>query len=124
MSIPSHLHYTADHEWVLLDGDIATVGITQYAADALGDVVYLDLPEVGTAVTAAGVCGEIESTKSVSDLFAPLDGEVIEINQAIVDDASAVNLDPYGGGWLLKLRVGAASNLLSAQEYTELVEVN
>ncbi len=119
--IPAELQYTAEHEWVAA-GDPATVGITAHAADALGDVVYLELPEVGAAVTAGEVCGEIESTKSVSELFAPVDGTVVEVNTAAVDDPSVVNADPYGAGWLLKVAVsGGSGGLLSAAQYTELV---
>ncbi|SFI24892.1 MULTISPECIES: glycine cleavage system protein GcvH [Microbacterium] len=103
------LKYTAEHEWVAVDGDVATVGITDYAADKLGDVVYVDLPAVGTNVTADAVCGEIESTKSVGELYAPLSGEVVEINDAAVDDPSLVNAEPYEAGWLIKVRVDAAA---------------
>lgn len=103
------LKYTAEHEWVAVDGDIATVGITDYAADKLGDVVYVDLPAVGATVTADAVCGEIESTKSVGELYAPLTGEVVEINDAAVDDPSLVNAEPYEAGWLIKVRVDAAA---------------
>ncbi len=103
------LKYTAEHEWVALDGDVATVGITDYAADKLGDVVYVDLPAVGTTVTADAVCGEIESTKSVGELYAPLSGEVVEINDAAVDDPSLVNAEPYEAGWLIKVKVDAAA---------------
>ncbi|MCB2175990.1 MAG: glycine cleavage system protein GcvH [Actinomycetales bacterium] len=119
--IPAELQYTAEHEWVAA-GEPATVGITAHAADALGDVVYLELPEVGATVTAGAVCGEIESTKSVSELFAPVDGTVVEVNTAAVDDPSVVNADPYGAGWLLKVAVsGEPGGLLSAAQYTELV---
>lgn len=119
--IPTELQYTAEHEWVAA-GDPATVGITAHAADALGDVVYLELPEVGATVTAGEVCGEIESTKSVSELFAPVDGTVVEVNTAAVDDPSVVNADPYGAGWLLKVAVsGEPAGLLDAAQYTELV---
>ncbi|RLK49064.1 glycine cleavage system protein GcvH [Microbacterium telephonicum] len=103
------LKYTAEHEWVALDGDIATVGITDYAADKLGDIVYVDLPAVGTATTAGAVCGEIESTKSVGELYAPLDGEVVETNADADADPGIVNSEPFGGGWLLKLRVDPAA---------------
>lgn len=103
------LKYTAEHEWVALDGDVATVGITDYAADKLGDVVYVDLPAAGSTVTADAVCGEIESTKSVGELYAPLTGEVVEINDAVVDDPSLVNADPYEAGWLIKVKVDAAA---------------
>lgn len=101
------LTYTAEHEWVALAGDVATVGITDYAADKLGDVVYVDLPAVGSSVTAGEVCGEIESTKSVGELYAPLTGEVVEVNDAVVADPSAVNGDAFGA-WLVKIQVDPA----------------
>lgn len=103
------LKYTEEHEWIAFDGDVATVGITDYAADKLGDVVFVELPAVGSAVTAATVVGEIESTKSVGELYAPLTGEVVEVNDAAVDDPSLVNSDPFGDGWLVKLKVDASA---------------
>ena len=116
------LKYTAEHEWVALDGDIATVGITSYAADKLGDVVFVELPAVGSTVTAATVVGEIESTKSVGELYAPLTGEVVEVNDAVVDDPSLVNADPFGAGWLVKLTVdpAAVAELLDRDAYISL----
>lgn len=102
------LHYTDEHEWIALDGDVATIGVTDYAAEKLGDVVFVELPSVGTNVTAGDVCGEIESTKSVGELYAPLSGEVVEINDAVVDDPSLVNASAFGDGWLIKVRVDAA----------------
>ena len=101
------LKYTDEHEWVALAGDVATVGITDYAADKLGDVVFVELPAVGTSVTAGEVCGEIESTKSVGELYAPLSGEVVEINDAVVDDPASVNGDAFGA-WLVKIQVDPA----------------
>jgi glycine cleavage system H protein len=112
--------YTKDHEWVAVDGDIATVGITVYAADKLGDVVYVDLPAVGSTVAAGKIVGEIESTKSVGELFAPLDGEVVERNESVVDDPSSVNADPEGAAWLIKVRFTELPELLSAEQYAEL----
>ena len=100
------LKYTEEHEWIALDGDVATIGITDYAADKLGDVVYVDLPAVGSVVTAGDVCGEIESTKSVGELYAPLTGEVVEVNDDVVADPSLVNADAFAG-WLF----GVARNL-------------
>ena len=120
-AIPADLQYTAEHEWVRLDGDVATVGITQYAADALGDVVYVDLPKVGAALAAGSIVGEVESTKSVGELYAPLDGEVVEANQAVVDAPETINSDPYGDGWLVKVRVSSTPALLSADEYRALI---
>lgn len=116
------LKYTEEHEWIALDGDIATVGITDYAADKLGDVVFVELPAVGSDVAAAAVVGEIESTKSVGELYAPLTGEVVEVNDAAVDDPSLVNSDPFGDGWLVKLRVDASAvaELLDRDAYVAL----
>ncbi len=120
-SIPADLQYTAEHEWVRLEGDIATVGITQYAADALGDVVYVDLPKPGAALAAGSIVGEVESTKSVGELYAPLDGEVVEANSGVVDAPETINSDPYGEGWLVKVRVSSTPALLSADEYRALI---
>jgi glycine cleavage system H protein len=116
------LKYTAEHEWVALDGDVATVGITSYAADKLGDVVFVELPAVGSSVTAATVVGEIESTKSVGELYAPLTGDVVEVNDAVVDDPSLVNADPFGAGWLVKITVdpAAVADLLDRDAYVSL----
>ena len=114
------LRYTAEHEWIAIDGDTATIGITAYAADKLGDVVYVDLPKVGTSIASGKVVGEIESTKSVGELFAPVDGEVVEANDAVVADPTLVNSDPYGAGWMLKVRFTELPSLLSADEYAAL----
>ncbi|MDC7121690.1 glycine cleavage system protein GcvH [Cellulomonas fimi] len=114
--LPTHLHYTLEHEW-LQDGAPATVGITSTAAEALGDIVYLELPAVGETITAGAVVGEIESTKSVSELFSPVSGTVAEINQEAIDDPSLVNSDPFGRGWLLKVDVTETGPLLTAEEY-------
>jgi glycine cleavage system H protein len=116
------LKYTAEHEWVAVDGDVATVGITAYAAEKLGDVVYVDLPKQGASVATGKVVGEIESTKSVEELFAPVDGEVVESNQAVVDDPTLVNSDPFGAGWLVKVRFTELPTLLSADEYAKLTD--
>ncbi|WP_336632116.1 MULTISPECIES: glycine cleavage system protein GcvH [unclassified Microbacterium] len=115
------LTYTAEHEWVALDGDVATIGITDYAADKLGDVVYVDLPAVGTSVTAGEVCGEIESTKSVGELYAPQTGEVVALNDAVVDDPASVNADAFGA-WLVKIQVDPADaeGLLDRAAYVAL----
>ncbi|MEY2847372.1 MAG: hypothetical protein RI885_37 [Actinomycetota bacterium] len=121
MADTTDLRYTAEHEWVLVDGDIATVGITAYAADKLGDVVFVDLPAVGSSVATGSVVGEIESTKSVGELFAPVDGEVMEANQAVVDAPELVNSDPLGDGWLIKVRFSELPELLSADEYSAMV---
>ena len=122
MSNPQQLRYSKEHEWVTAAEDgVATVGITEYAASALGDVVYVQLPEPGTVLTAGESCGELESTKSVSELYSPVAGEVTEINQNVVDDPALVNSAPFTDGWLFKVRVDAAADeaeLLSADEYT------
>ncbi|MGW5200985.1 glycine cleavage system protein GcvH [Streptomyces spiralis] len=122
MSLPTDLMYTNDHEWIAGDGDLSTVGVTAHAADALGDVVYLDLPAVGATVKAGDACGEIESTKSVSDLFAPADGEVVEINEAAVAEPGLVNTDPFGAGWLFRMRITGTPDLLDATAYAAFTE--
>ncbi|MFE9648712.1 glycine cleavage system protein GcvH [Streptomyces sp. NPDC006365] len=121
MSNPQQLRYSKEHEWLSVAEDgVSTVGITEYAANALGDVVYVQLPEVGDAVTAGETCGELESTKSVSDLYSPVTGEVTEINQDVVDDPALVNTAPFEGGWLFKVRIAEEpKDLLSATEYAE-----
>ena len=118
------LKYTDEHEWLAVDGDTATVGITDYAADKLGDVVFVELPAVGTEITAGSVVGEIESTKSVGELYAPLAGTVTEVNGAVVDDPSLVNSAPFEGGWLIKVAIadGAADGLLDRDAYVALTE--
>jgi glycine cleavage system H protein len=120
MSNPKDLRYSKEHEWLSAAGDgVSTVGITAHAADALGDVVFVQLPETGDSVTAGEPCGELESTKSVSDLYAPVSGEITEINQDVVDDPALVNSAPFEGGWLFKVRVSdEPEGLLSADEYS------
>ena len=125
MHIPENLKYTSDHEWVMVESDKAKVGITDYAQDALGDVVFVDIPEVGKRVTVGETVTEVESTKSVSDIYAPLEGEIIEINQELDDSPELLNGDPYGEGWIFILELNDAAsidNLLSAKEYRELVD--
>ena len=123
MSIPAELRYTPEHEWVSIEGTLASVGITEFAAQQLGDVVYVSLPAVGATVTAGEPCGEVESVKSVSDLYSPVDGEVTEVNPEVEDDPAQVNADPYGSGWLFKVQVsGEPTDLLSAEEYTALIK--
>ena len=130
MSIPADLRYTPEHEWVAIEGTVASIGITQYAAQQLGDVVYVSLPAPGTAVTAGEPCGEVESVKSVSDLYSPVDGEVTEINTELEDDPSLVNAEPYTSGWMFRVQVGQdgsgdpalPADLLSAAEYEELTK--
>lgn len=124
MDTPSDLRYTSDHEWVRIEGDIATIGITDYAQDALGDVVFVQLPSVGTSVKAAASISEVESTKSVSDIYAPLSGEVIEVNDSLEADPSVLNTDAYGLGWIFKVRISDATEigtLLSASDYEALL---
>ncbi|WP_250297684.1 glycine cleavage system protein GcvH [Streptomyces sp. A 4/2] len=119
MSNPQQLRYSKEHEWLsVAEEGVSTVGITEFAANALGDVVYAQLPEAGSTVTAGETCGELESTKSVSDLYAPVTGEITAVNQDVIDDPSLVNTAPYEGGWLFKVRVtGEPDDLLSADEY-------
>jgi len=119
--VPAHLRYTKDHEWVAVDGDQLTVGITQYAADALGDVVYVDHPSVGSSISAGSIVGEVESTKSVGEIFAPVAGEVVAVNQAVVDDPSLINQDPYGEGWLFKVTGSDSGDFLDADAYRQLI---
>lgn len=102
--VPAELKYTAEHEWAKKEGDLVVVGITDHAQSALGDVVYLELPEPGRKITKGQTFGVVESVKAVSDLYAPLDGEVVEVNKALVDAPEGVNKDPYGGAWMLKVR--------------------
>ena len=121
MAAEQDLKYTAEHEWLLVDGDTATVGITSYAAEKLGDVVFVELPAEGSDVAAGRVVGEIESTKSVGELFAPVDGTVAEANQAVVDAPELVNSDPFGEGWLIKVTFNSLPDgLLSYDEYKAL----
>ncbi|GAB47595.1 glycine cleavage system protein GcvH [Mobilicoccus pelagius] len=123
LEYPQELRYTAEHEWVRTgNDDVVRVGITSYAQDALGDVVYVDLPSVGDEVTAGDTCGEIESTKSVSDLFSPLTGEVVAVNEGLESASEMVNSDPYGEGWMFELRVSDRAqldSLMDADTYTE-----
>ncbi len=122
MADKTTLKYTPEHEWLDIDGDIATVGITDYAAEKLGDVVFVELPDVDGTLASGTVVGEIESTKSVGELFAPVDGTVTAQNTDVVDDPSLVNSDPYGAGWLIKVRFDALPDgLLSWDEYSALV---
>ncbi|MFJ4685599.1 glycine cleavage system protein GcvH [Streptomyces sp. NPDC091377] len=121
MSNPKELRYSKEHEWLSAtdENGVATVGITEFAANALGDVVYAQLPQAGATVAAGETCGELESTKSVSDLYSPVSGEVVESNQDVVDDPALVNSAPFEGGWLFKVRItDEPAELLSADEYT------
>ena len=125
MNVPDDLRYTKDHEWVRVEGDIARVGITDYAQDALGDVVFVQLPEVGATVGAAATVAEVESTKSVSDIYAPVGGRVVEVNESLNDAPEQLNTDPYGTGWIFVLEMSdpaEAGALMDAAAYRQLVE--
>jgi glycine cleavage system H protein len=121
--IPTDLRYTKEHEWVRLEGDEATVGITDYAAEQLGDIVFVELPDPGTALDQFATFGVVESVKAVSDLFAPLAGEVIERNELLADHPELVNSDPYGEGWIVRIRLDdgdQVAELLDASAYEQL----
>ena len=125
MNTPDGLRYSSDHEWVRVDGETATIGITDYAQDALGDVVYVDLPNIGDEVTAGGTFGEVESTKSVSELYAPIGGTIASVNNDLADEPEKLNSDPYGEGWICTITVGDATeldSLLDAAAYKALTE--
>ncbi len=123
MSVPEELQYTRSHEWVRTEGDTATIGITDHAQDELGDVVFVELPEVGATLDAGDSFGTVESVKAVSDLYTPVGGEVTEVNEALNDQPEKINEDPYGEGWMVKLRVSdEGSGLLSASDYEQFVE--
>ena len=125
MEYPEQLRYTAEHEWVAVDGARARIGITDYAQDALGDVVYVQLPEVGTTVAAMAACCEVESTKSVSDIYAPVTGTVAEVNDSLGDAPEQLNQDPYGAGWIFSIDMSEPSEvdrLMDAAAYRRLVE--
>jgi len=125
MQIPDELRYSADHEWIRVDGGRVTIGITDYAQDALGDVVFVDLPEVGATVEAAASISEVESTKSVSDIYAPVSGTIAEVNADLGDAPERLNEDPYGEGWICVIELTDPSQvdaLLTAAAYRELVE--
>jgi glycine cleavage system H protein len=122
---PTDIRYTKEHEWVRMDGDIATVGITDYAQESLGDVVFVELPEIGRDVAADEACSVVESVKAASDVYAPLAGKVVEINQTIIDDPSLVNTDAEGEGWFFRIEldnVDAYDALLDETAYTEYLE--
>lgn len=125
MSIPENLKYTKEHEWLKVEDGVATVGITAFAAESLGDIVFVQLPEAGSTVTAGEVFGEVESTKSVSELYAPVSGEVVEVNGATSDTPEVINSDPYTEGWLLKVRLtGDVPDLLDAAAYAAHTQEN
>ena len=125
MNVPEQLRYSSDHEWVSRDGDVVRIGITDYAQDALGDVVFVQVPAVGSDVSAGDSFGEIESTKSVSDVYAPVSGTVVEVNEALADGPQALNEDPYGDGWICTIRMSEPvqfDSLLDAPAYQTLIE--
>lgn len=118
MNIPSDLQYTKDHEWVKIDGDIATVGVTDFAQGELGDIVYVEVETEGESLDTGEVFGTVEAVKTVSDLFMPLSGEVIEVNEALESNPEVVNTDPYGEGWMIKIKISdRGDHLISAEDY-------
>ena len=124
MNIPSELKYTKEHEWLKIDGDIATVGITAFAQSELGDIVYVDVDTLDETVEKDEVFGSVEAVKTVSDLFMPLSGEVVEFNEGLEDSPESVNTDPYGDGWMIKIKMSDTSqidSLLSADAYKEII---
>ena len=124
MNIPENLKYTKDHEWIAIDGDIATVGITDFAQRELGDIVYVDIDTVGDVIEKDAVFGSVEAVKTVSDLFLPVTGEILEFNDALDTDPESVNSDPYGKGWMVKIQIQDSTQLnalLSALDYQELI---
>ena len=125
MNFPVELKYTKDHEWVKIEGDIATVGITDFAQSELGDIVYVDVETLDETINVEEVFGSVEAVKTVSDLFMPLTGEIIELNEAIEDEPELVNTDPYGKGWMIKIKIEDTTNLeglLDAETYQELIK--
>jgi glycine cleavage system H protein len=122
VSVPEKLQYTRSHEWVRTEGDTATIGITDYAQDELGDIVFVELPEEGANFDAGDSFGTVESVKAVSDIYTPVGGEVVEVNEALNDTPEKINEDPYGDGWIIKLRVSGEGDLLSASDYEQFLE--
>jgi glycine cleavage system H protein len=121
-NIPENLHYSKDHEWVAVNGDIATIGITDYAQSSLGDVVYVDMPRVGDSFGIHEAFGSVESVKAVSEIFTPIAGQISEVNEVLNDAPESVNSDPYGAGWMIKIKManpGEADAMMSAEEYEE-----
>ncbi len=122
MNLPEELSYAKTHEWMRRENDVATVGITDHAQEELGEVVFVELPEEGASFSAGDSFGSIESVKTVSDLYAPVGGEVVEVNGVLNDTPEKVNEDPYGEGWMIQLRISEEGELLSAEEYQKMVE--
>ncbi|MBE9489128.1 MAG: glycine cleavage system protein GcvH [Bacteroidetes bacterium] len=124
MNIPADLKYTKDHEWVKVEGDIVTIGVTDFAQSELGDIVYVEVETVGETLDAEEIFGTVEAVKTVSDLFLPLSGEIIEFNESLEDEPEKVNSDPYGEGWMVKVKcsdVSQINDLLSADDYKEII---
>ena len=111
MGYPTNYRYTREHEWIAVDGSIGTVGITDYAQNSLGDIVYVDMPKVGDSVTANATFGSVESVKAVSDLYSPVDGEVVAVNEKVINDPTIISNDPYGKGWMIKIKIEPGQNL-------------
>jgi glycine cleavage system H protein len=122
MSVPEELEYTKSHEWIRREGEEAIVGITDHAQEELGDIVFVELPEQGASFDAGASFGVVESVKAVSDLYTPIGGEVVEVNESLNDTPEKVNEDPYGEGWMIRVRISGEGELLSAQEYERLLE--
>ena len=121
-NIPEDLHYSRDHEWIRVEGDVGTIGITDHAQNSLGDVVYVELPKEGDSFSAHEPFGSVESVKAVSEIFSPIGGKVIEVNEALQDEPERVNTDPYGEGWMIRVRMtnpGEVDSLLNAAEYED-----
>jgi glycine cleavage system H protein len=126
-NVPEELHYSKDHEWIRMEGETGTVGITDHAQHSLGDVVYVELPKVGDSFAAHEAFGSVESVKAVSELFCPVAGEIVEVNESLQDEPEKVNTDPYGAAWMIKLRVadsGEVDKLLSAVEYEDFIKAD
>ncbi|HEY7535128.1 MAG TPA: glycine cleavage system protein GcvH [Thermodesulfobacteriota bacterium] len=125
VEIPEVLKYTKEHEWIRVEDDLAIIGITDYAQDALGEVVYIELPSEGDEITKGEPFGAVESTKSVSDLYAPISGEVVEVNETLLDSPEAINEDPYGEGWMVRVKLydlGELEDLMDSDEYSDFIE--
>ena len=122
MSVPEELQYTRSHEWVRTEDDTATIGITDHAQDELGDIVFVELPETGATFDAGDSFGTVESVKAVSDLYTPVGGEVVEVNETLSESPEKINEDPYGEGWIVKIQVSGEADLLSASDYEQFLE--
>jgi glycine cleavage system H protein len=125
IEIPEELKYTDEHEWAKIEDELVVIGITDYAQDALGEIVYIELPSEGDEITKGDSFGGVESTKSVSDLYAPVSGEVVEVNESLLDSPETINEDPYGDGWLIKVRIHDSDEfdeLMDSEQYSEFIE--